>query len=68
MIIFEGLYQETTITLKTEIMATQSNKKKLPADQAEALLKTLKTRFEKNMRRHKGLDWARVTSCQVMAA
>ncbi|WP_341835947.1 DUF4256 domain-containing protein [Chitinophaga pollutisoli] len=41
-------------------MATQSGKKKIPADQAEELLKTLKTRFEKNMRRHKGLDWQKV--------
>jgi hypothetical protein len=35
-------------------------KKKLsPAESAE-LLATLKARFEKNMRRHKGLDWAKV--------
>ena len=31
----------------------------LPADREE-LLKELKTRFEKNMDRHKGLDWAKV--------
>jgi hypothetical protein len=36
------------------------NKKKLPAEQREELLKTLKTRFEKNMNRHKGLEWAKV--------
>ena len=35
-----------------------NNKKKLPAEQHSALLKTLKTRFEKNMNRHKGLEWA----------
>jgi hypothetical protein len=35
-------------------------KKKLSADQTEALLKILKTRFEKNMNRHKGLSWAKV--------
>ena len=35
-------------------------KKKLSADQTEALLKILKTRFEKNMDRHKGLSWAKV--------
>jgi len=35
-------------------------KKKLsPAESAE-LLATLKARFEKNMRRHKGVDWAKV--------
>lgn len=35
-------------------------KKKLSADQTAALLKILKTRFEKNMDRHKGLSWAKV--------
>ena len=35
-------------------------KKKLSSEQHEELLKTLKTRFEKNMTRHKGLDWAKV--------
>ena len=38
----------------------QSDKKKLSSAQGEELLKTLKTRFEKNMNRHKGLDWAKV--------
>ena len=37
-----------------------SNKKKLSPEQREELLKTLKVRFEKNMKRHKGLDWAAV--------
>jgi hypothetical protein len=37
-----------------------SNKKKLSPDQREELLKTLKARFEKNMNRHKGLEWAKV--------
>ena len=32
----------------------------LKAKQREDLLKTLKARFEKNMSRHKGLEWARV--------
>jgi hypothetical protein len=35
------------------------NKKLSPA-QHEELLKTLKARFEKNMNRHKGLEWAKV--------
>jgi hypothetical protein len=39
---------------------TKPTKKQLPAGQREELLKTLKTRFEKNMNRHKGLDWAKV--------
>jgi hypothetical protein len=33
-------------------------KRKLSPEQREDLLKTLKTRFEKNMQRHKGLEWA----------
>ena len=36
------------------------NKKQLSAQQREDLLKALKARFEKNMDRHKGLDWAKV--------
>ena len=38
----------------------ESDKKKLSSGQGEELLKTLKARFEKNMNRHKGLDWAKV--------
>ena len=36
------------------------NKNGLPAAQQEGLLKTLKARFEKNMVRHKGIEWAKV--------
>jgi hypothetical protein len=35
-------------------------KKQLPAGDREELLKILKTRFEKNMNRHKGIDWEKV--------
>jgi hypothetical protein len=35
-------------------------KKELSPKQSEELLKTLKSRFEKNMNRHKGLEWAKV--------
>lgn len=35
-------------------------KRELSAKQREGLLKTLKTRFEKNLKRHKGLEWAAV--------
>ena len=35
-------------------------KKELPSDNGEALLGTLKERFENNMSRHKGLKWAKV--------
>lgn len=34
--------------------------KKLSAEQREEILGTLRDRFEKNMERHKGLEWARV--------
>ncbi len=39
---------------------TNGSKKKLSPAQREELLKTLKARFEKNMRRHKSLKWANV--------
>lgn len=47
-------------------MAKGNNKKlsaeklSLPAVRSKELLGILKTRFEKNMNRHKGLDWAKV--------
>jgi uncharacterized protein DUF4256 len=34
--------------------------KDMKAEQREELLRTLKARFEKNMNRHKGLEWAKV--------
>lgn len=37
-----------------------THKKELPNEQREELFNTLKTRFEKNMNRHKGLEWAKV--------
>jgi len=37
-----------------------SHKKKLPPEQRKELLSVLKARFEKNMNRHKGLEWAKV--------
>jgi len=36
------------------------SKKQLSAQQREELLTTLKARFEKNMNRHKGLEWPKV--------
>ena len=38
-----------------------SNKKALSPEQREELLGALKVRFEKNMNRHKGLEWAKVS-------
>ena len=40
----------------------KSNKKQLSPKQREELLAALKARFEKNLNRHKGLDWAKVQS------
>lgn len=37
-----------------------NNKKKLSPERREELLGTLKARFERNMNRHKGLEWAKV--------
>jgi len=37
-----------------------SSKKELSAEQQEELLGVLKARFEKNMNRHKGVEWAKV--------
>jgi len=50
------LYQETTKNMTT----INSNKKELSPEQHEDLVKALKARFEKNMNRHKGLEWANV--------
>jgi hypothetical protein len=36
------------------------NKKELSAEQRKKLLTALKTRFEKNMNRHKGIEWAKI--------
>ena len=39
---------------------TKRNKKELSPEQREELLSALKVRFEKNMNRHKGLEWGKV--------
>ena len=41
-------------------MSNVETKKELSPEQREELLGALKVRFEKNMNRHKGLDWAEV--------
>ena len=43
----------------TKTVSTR-NKNKLATEQREELLRTLKARFEKNMNRHQGLEWAKV--------
>ncbi len=47
---------ETNMTKENEI----NNEKELSLEQREELLRVLKARFEKNMNRHKGLEWAKV--------
>ena len=39
-----------------------SNEKELSPEHREDLLRTLKARFENNMNRHKGVEWAKVQS------
>ena len=39
---------------------TKLNNKDLSPAQQESLLSTLKSRFEKNMHRHKGLEWSKI--------
>jgi hypothetical protein len=46
-------------SVKNYTMANRP-KKELPASQIEELLKTLKARFEKNMHRHKNIEWNKV--------
>jgi len=41
-------------------MKDVETRKKLSPKEREELLKTLQARFEKNMNRHKGVDWAKV--------
>jgi hypothetical protein len=38
----------------------QENKKELSSQQCEELFNILKSRFEKNMNRHQGLEWAKI--------
>jgi hypothetical protein len=44
----------------TKARNINTNKKDLSPGQREELLRTLKARFEKNMDRHRGLEWAQV--------
>jgi len=46
--------------IRKSMKNTNSNKQKLSPEQREELLKVLKARFEKNMIRHKGLEWAKI--------
>jgi hypothetical protein len=41
-------------------LASMKSNNKLTADQSQKLIATLKSRFEKNMQRHKGISWDKV--------
>jgi Protein of unknown function (DUF4256) len=41
-------------------MSNVETKKELSPEQRKEVLRTLKARFEKNMSRHKGLEWAKI--------
>ena len=47
---------------------SKSNIKKLTSAQQDSLFSVMKVRFEKNMNRHRGLEWAKVQSKLVMPA
>jgi hypothetical protein len=44
----------------TSTQNINSNKKDMLPEQREELIRALKVRFEKNMNRHKGLEWAKI--------
>ena len=46
--------------IKSYMSKINKNKKELSSDQQKELLSVLKVRFEKNMNRHKGMEWAKV--------
>ena len=53
-----GRCQPTSLQGKMKSM--KNTKKKLSSAERDELLKALQTRFEKNMSRHKGLEWSKV--------
>ena len=44
----------------TRARNTKRDKKALSPEQRDELLRALKARFERNMNRHKGLEWAQI--------
>ena len=51
---------ELLVFLSTNAMSSVETKKGLSPEQREVVLRELKLRFEKNMNRHKGLEWDKV--------
>ncbi len=56
------IYKLRIITLIMRKPSITTSKKELSQEQREELLRTLKTRFEENMNRHKGIEWIKVQS------
>ena len=54
------LMKRTGITFIRPIQLKMGNKKDLSPEQREEICRALKARFEKNMNRHAGLEWAKV--------
>jgi Protein of unknown function (DUF4256) len=61
---FDDLFRKdqpkTHSNKKENYMKGVEMKKELSPKQREELLRALKARFEKNMNRHEGLEWAKV--------
>src|SRR5690349_6851741 len=53
-------YHTNSTAIYKSMNKTNSNKKGLLPEQREELLSLLRTRFEKNMNRHEGLEWATI--------
>lgn len=60
-LILTARQRKASATRKSTLqIMTKSNNKELTTKQHQELLKTLKNRFEKNMNRHKSLEWTKV--------
>jgi hypothetical protein len=59
-IAFEKIGLKINSNKKEARMKAVKAKKQLSSEQREDLLRELKARFEKNMNRHEGLEWAKV--------
>src|SRR5271169_646685 len=57
--------REATTMRATRVRNTNSNKNDLSPEQREEPLRALKASFEKNMNRHKGLEWAKVQKLEA---
>ena len=51
---------EEIVNKSDQYFINMESKKQLSPEETEKLVKLLKARFEKNMNRHEGLEWAKV--------